>query len=406
MVSFSFLFALRLEYRTLVDELEMPPSKEAPLRIAVIGAGIGGLAFTAMVSREPGAQVRVFEQAKAFARVGAGIQQSPNSVKVLRGIGLEGTLRQKAFRPDASLNRQFDTGETTWERRLGAEVEALYGAPHLYMHRGDLHAALLDSVPDGCIALGHKLEGLEVGASGVKLRFDNGVEAIADVVIGADGVHSVVREKLFGPEAPRFTGRVAYRTTFSAERLDEPLLDGSCKWWGPDRHIVIYYVNPRRDEVYFVTSTPEPDFTQESWSQEGDLETLKVAYAEFHPAVKAVLEACPRVHKWALFDRDPMARWHEGPIALLGDACHPMTPYMAQGAAQAIEDAAVLSRCLLKVDRAGVSDALLAYERTRLPRTSRIQRISRLNDMAAIKAEIAAVYGYDAWTAPLVKIGS
>jgi len=376
---------------------------KAPLRVAVVGAGIGGLALAAMLARQTNVEVRVFEQARRFSRVGAGIQQTPNSVKVLREIGLEGTLREKAFRPDVSLNRQFDTGEMTWERRLGAEVEARYGAPHLYMHRGDLHEALLAAVPDSCIALGHKLAGLDVERNGVALGFENGATARADVVIGADGVHSLVRELLFGPEAPRFTGRVAYRTTFPAERLGGAQIDGSCKWWGPDRHIVIYYVNPRRDEVYFVTSTPEPDFAVESWSQEGDLSVLKAAYAEFHPIVRAVLDACPRVHKWALFERDPMPWWHEGPVALLGDACHPMTPYMAQGAAQAIEDAAVLSRCLHGAEREAVSEALARYESTRKPRTSRIARISSLNDMHKIKAEIAGVYGYDAWTAPLAE---
>src|SRR5690606_1211644 len=140
-------------------------------------------------------------------------------------------------------------------------------------------------------------------------------------------------DRLVGAERPRFTGRVAYRTTFPASLLDGLEIDGSTKWMAADRHIVIYYINPREDEIYFVTSTPEPDFSVESWSSKGDMDELRNDYRTFHPHVRAVLDACPQAHKWALVDRDPLPTWTEGRIALLGDACHPMTPYMAQGAA-------------------------------------------------------------------------
>ena len=372
------------------------------LSIAIVGAGIGGLTAAATL-RRVGHDVRIYEQAHAFARVGAGIQQGPNSVKVLRKLGLEPRLRQMAFRPDAALNRQWDTGEMTWERRLGDEVERKYGAPYFYMHRGDLHAALADLVPAAIVHRNRKLTGLHETKNGVALAFADGSRTNADLVVGADGVHSVVREALLGAEKPRFTGRVAYRTTYPASRLDGTAIDDCAKWWGPDRHIVIYYVNPRRDEIYFVTSTPEPDFEVESWSAKGDLGELRAAYRGFHPKVQAVLAACPEVHKWALFEREPLPRWSAERITLLGDACHPMTPYMAQGAATAIEDAAVLSRCLDGVGRDGVGAALHRYEESRKNRTARIQLISRLNDMEKIKAEIESVYSYDAWSAPLAE---
>ena len=220
-------------------------------------------------------------------------------------------------------------------------------------------------------------------------------------MIGADGVHSVVREALFGREAPHFTGRVAYRTTFPASRLNGLAIDDAAKWWGPDRHIVIYYLNPRRDEVYFVTSTPEPDFSVESWSAKGDLQVLRAAYADFHPTVRGVLDACADVHKWAIVVREPLPRWSDGTVTLLGDACHPMTPYMAQGAATAIEDAAVLSRCLDGVEVDGIADAFRRYEETRKDRTARIQTVSRSNNMGRIRDTIDQVYSYDAWQAPL-----
>ena len=239
---------------------------------------------------------------------------------------------------------------------------------------------------------------------GVTLRFADGSRAAADLAIGADGVHSVVREVLLGAEKPIFTGRVAYRTTYPASLLKGAEIDDCAKWWGPDRHIVIYYVNPRRDELYFVTSTPEPDFDVESWSAKGDLDVLREAYKDFHPKVRAVLDVCPDVHKWALFEREPLPRWSAERVTLLGDACHPMTPYMAQGAATAIEDGAVLARCLDGVARDGIAAALQRYEESRKARTARIQLISRQNDMEKIKATIDSVYSYDAWSAPLADL--
>ncbi len=167
---------------------------------------------------------------------------------------------------------------------------------------------------------------------------------------------------------------------------------------------MIDYINERRDELYFVTSTPEPDFAVESWSATGDLGVLRDAYRTFHPTVRAVLEACPEVHRWAIVVREPLPRWCAGNVVLLGDACHPMTPYMAQGAGTSIEDAAVLSRCLQDVGPDGVADAFRRFEATRKPRTSRIQAVSGTNDMKQIRSEIDAVYGYDAWQVPLAEV--
>ncbi len=368
--------------------------------VAIVGAGIGGLAAAACL-RRVGIDVRIYEQAQRFARIGAGIQQSPNAMKVLRVLGLEQRLRDHGFQASASLNRAHDSGTLLWERPMGSRSEARYGAPYLLLHRGDLHAALASVVPDEIISRGRRLVGLEQHGGSVRLAFADGSHAAADAVIGADGVHSVVRETLFGRQAPQFTGRVAYRTTFPARLLGGVQIDDAAKWWGPDRHIVIYYINPRRDEVYFVTSTPEPDFSVESWSAKGDLQVLRAAYAGFHPTVRGVLDACPDVHKWAIVVREPLPRWSDGNVTLLGDACHPMTPYMAQGAATAIEDAAVLSRCLEGVDADGLAAAFRRYEETRKDRTARIQTVSRSNDMGRIRDTIDQVYSYDAWQAPL-----
>ncbi len=369
--------------------------------IAIIGAGIGGLTAAACL-RRVGIDVRIYEQARGFTRLGAGIQQAPNAVRVLYELGLQARLLAHAFQPESNDSRDYDTGALTNSLPLGQTVRERHRVPYCLMHRGDLHAMLAELVPGDLVRLNHKLTGLDADPSGtVRMTFANGESAEADAVIGADGVHSVVRELMLGKEQPRYTGRVAYRTVFPTALLNGLDPYPCVKWWGPDRHIVSYFVNPRRDELYFVTSTPEPEFSVESWSSKGDLDTLRAAYDMFHPQVRAILAACPDVHKWALVERDPLPGWVEGNVALLGDACHPMTPYMAQGAATSIEDAAILSRCLDGVDRDGVHDALRRYEAARKPRTSRIQQTSARNTWLREPHDADWVYAYDAWTAPL-----
>jgi salicylate hydroxylase/6-hydroxynicotinate 3-monooxygenase len=370
------------------------------LRIAIVGAGMGGLA-TAAALRRVSIDVTVYEQATQFARIGAGIQIGCNAMKVLRELGLEGRLRAQSFYPRSWNNRDWRTGEIKFDMIFGESAEQKFGAPYLLAHRGDLHAALASAVPAECVKLGHKLVGLDEVGEGVRLSFANGATALADAVIGADGVHSLVRELLFGTSPVNFTGRIAYRTTYPAALLGGEKIDDCTKWWGKDRHIVIYYVKPDRSEVYFVTSQPEPEFRIESWSAKGDVRELRAAFEGFDRQVENVLAACPDVHKWAIVDRDALARWAERNVTLLGDACHPMTPYMAQGAAMAIEDAAVLSRCLEGVECDGVANAFRRFEASRRDRTTRVQETSRTNTWLKQKTDADWVYAYDAWTAPL-----
>jgi 6-hydroxynicotinate 3-monooxygenase len=370
------------------------------LRIAIVGAGMGGLAAAAALRRLR-IEVTVYEQAAQFARIGAGIQIGCNAVKVLRRLGLEQRLRAQSFYPRSWNNRDWRTGEVKFDMIFGESAERKFGAPYLLAHRGDLHAALASALPGECVKLGHKLVGLDESGDGVRLTFANGSSAVADAVIGADGVHSTVREILFGASEVNFTGRIAYRTTYPAALLDGEKIDDCTKWWGEDRHIVIYYVKPDRSEVYFVTSQPEPGFRIESWSAKGDVRELRAAFAGFDRQVMNVLAACPDVHKWAIVDRDALVRWADRNVTLLGDACHPMTPYMAQGAAMAIEDAAVLSRCLEGVKPDGVANAFRRFEATRRDRTARVQQTSRTNTWLKEKTDTDWVYAYDAWTVPL-----
>jgi salicylate hydroxylase/6-hydroxynicotinate 3-monooxygenase len=310
-------------------------------------------------------------------------------------------LRGQSFYPRSWNNRDWRTGEVKFDMIFGQTAEQKFGAPYLLAHRGDLHAALAGAVPKECIKLGHKLVGLDETDGGVRLAFANGASAVADAVVGADGVHSVVRDILFGTSPVNFTGRIAYRTTYPAALLQGQKIDDCTKWWGEDRHIVIYYVKPDRSEIYLVTSQPEPEFRTESWSAKGDVKELRAAFKGFDGQVETVLAACPDVHKWAIVDRNSLARWADGNVTLLGDACHPMTPYMAQGAAMAIEDAAVLSRCLEAVERDGVANAFRRFEASRKDRTERVQQTSRANIWLKEKTDADWVYAYDAWTTPL-----
>jgi salicylate hydroxylase/6-hydroxynicotinate 3-monooxygenase len=367
--------------------------------VAIIGAGIAGLTAAATL-RRIGLEADIYEQAQAFAWVGAGVQLNPNAMKVLRGLGLEQRIRSVGFAPEVGYNREWDSGAVTYLHPMGAEIEHRFGAPDISLHRAELHAALISINAPDIIHFDKKLVGLDRAGSRLRLTFADGSQSEADAAIGADGVHSTVLDILFGAGKPRFTGQVAYRATYRSALLPTEV-DDRVKWWGPDRHIVSYKTNPRRDELYFIASTPEPGFKLESWSARGDLGELRAAFTGFHPNARVILDACPEVRKWALVERDPLARWSEDRIVLIGDACHPMLPYMAQGASQSMEDAVVLARCLEGLDLDGFPGAFRRFEQNRKARTSRIQLGARQNTWMRTAPDMTWLYGYDAWTEPL-----
>jgi salicylate hydroxylase/6-hydroxynicotinate 3-monooxygenase len=352
--------------------------------------------------RQAGFHVEVYEQAQQFTRIGAGIQMLPNSSAVLRGLGVLERLQRTSFMPYSHLNREWDTGEIIRELPM---PPARFGAPFLCMHRADLHEALASSVPDEVIHLNKRLVGLDQRGDRVELNFEDGTRALVDSVIGADGVHSRVREEIVGPDKPIHKGRIAYRSVFDSSRLKGRDIGPSrTKWWGSDRHIVMYYTAADRSQLYFVTSVPEPSdwVTQESWSAKGDVDELRDAYTGFHEEVQMVLGACPECHKWAILEREPLSHWSSDRVVLLGDACHPMTPYMAQGGATSIEDAAVLARCVAGVNGEDLTGAFRTYEEHRKPRTSKIQAISSANTwMHGGDDDTSWLYGYNAWEVPL-----
>lgn len=365
--------------------------------VAIIGAGLGGLAAAAALRRF-GYRPVVYEQATAFARVGAGINVSPNATKVLRGLGVEDALLETCHTPEAWVNRRFNTGDLISQIPLGQRAESTYGAKFLQMHRADLHGALTSVVPGTEVHLGKRLTDLTELDDSVRLCFEDGTEVDADMVVGADGIHSRVRQSLFGDQPLRFTGRVAFRGVIEAAAMRDVQMAPFTKWWGPDRHIVIYHITTAGD-TYYVTSVPDDDWRLESWSARGSVVELQNWFADFHPEVRRVLGQCVETHKWALYDRQPLADWYKGRVVLLGDASHPMTPYLAQGAAMAIEDAVVLARTLAEHD--DFSTAFDVYQQSRWKRTSEVQSQSGANVFGLTESDPSWLYGYDAWHVPL-----
>ncbi len=349
----------------------------APLKIAVIGAGIGGL--TASLSlRRAGFDVEVYEQASELTEVGGGINMGPNAARILYGLGLGERLDREAVRPIGSHQRRWRDGQTLQQAQLNPLCEQLYGAPHLTVHRADLLAVIASGFPAERIHLGHRLVGLRATGDSVEARFDNGARIAVDVVVGADGIHSAVRTALFGEEAPRFAGCVAYRGLVPTERIaDLDLEFGSQSWVGPGAHFVHYFVSRGR-LLNFVGWTEHDTWNREDWTDHATIDRALAAFEGWHPQIRRIIAAAETCFIWALFDRDPLPRWSVGRTTLLGDACHPMYPFMGQGAAQAIEDGATLAACLI----AGAADpaaALRHYERLRLPRVTRLQDMSRAN---------------------------
>jgi salicylate hydroxylase len=345
------------------------------LRVAIIGAGIGGLS-AALSLRAAGLEVEVYEQAAALGEVGAGIQISPNASRLLHRAGLADALARRGVRPVAVHQRRWDDGRTLQRAPLGEAVEAVFGAPYYHFHRADLLAALAQAFPSDRIHLGHRLARFEDAGDRVAASFDNGRTVTADVLVGADGIHSTVRAQLFGPERPHFTGCIAYRGLVPQERLADLSLEVlSNSWWGPGQHFVHYFVAGGRF-VNFVAIIEQDSWTRESWIDRGEIADVLAAFGGWHNQVRRIITGVDETFKWALFDRERMARWSVGRVTLLGDSCHAMLPFMAQGAAQSIEDGAALATCL-KEGEADVAAALQRYEAVRLPRASRLQAMSR-----------------------------
>jgi 6-hydroxynicotinate 3-monooxygenase len=367
-------------------------------RIAVVGAGLGGLTVAGFLQRA-GFAATVYEQAPTFSRIGAGIILSANATKVLRRLGVEQDLIEAGIKAECYVSRAWDSGATQYEIWFDAESERRFGGIYLNVHRGDLHAVLEKAVAPGSIAFDHRLIDLQETGDGVRLLFENGATTKADLVIGADGIRSKVRDVLLGPELPRFVGMVAHRAIFPAQRLDGFKIPDCTKWWGHDRHILAYFMTHRRDEVYVIGVVPAASWDSDATSLPSRRENLVEAFGDFHGDLLRVLDAVDDVSVWPIYDRERNDRWSGGRLVLLGDACHPVPPFMAAGGAMAVEDAAILSRCLATFDDPAA--AFRCYEVTRIPRVGDVQRISLENSWMRGPTETDWFYCYDPCVAAL-----
>ncbi|MEU3794540.1 FAD-dependent monooxygenase [Streptomyces fructofermentans] len=344
------------------------------LRVAVVGGGIGGLTLAAAL-RTLGVSCLIFEQAREFATTGAGVQLAPNAVRPLHRLGLSDALGEHAVRIDAIEFRNREGGGIA-RTELGSECEELFGAPYYAVHRGQLHRALYDLVGPDDLRTGRRLVRTEESADRVRLTFQDGSVHEADAVVGSDGIHSVVRDTL-RRDSPVFSGLSAFRGLVPVDRLPptarRPLVR---LWLGAGGHFVAYPVAAGR-LLSFTAVSALGAGTGESWSARADPAVVRAAFEGWDEAVGDILRGAREVGRWALHDREPLATWSTGRLTLLGDAAHPMLPFMAQGANQAVEDAMDLAACLADAGPDSVRAALRRYESLRVPRTTAIQSGSR-----------------------------
>lgn len=349
------------------------------MRQAVIaGGGIAGAAAALALARD-GWRVTLCEAAPGFGEVGAGLQVSPNAARVLRWLGVLDAVAARAFRPRAAVLRDGRSGAAVYRAELGQAAEARWGAPYLHVHRADLLAALIEAVKAAGVELrtGTAVAAYRRRPEGPAAKLGSEETLAGDLVIGADGIRSALRAQLNGPEEPAFAGQVAWRGTIPAERLPAGLVPPDATIWaGPGRHLVTYYLRGG-ELVNFVAVEESAEWTAEGWSAPGDPERLRRGFAGWHPGVTAVLDHVGATFLWGLFTRRAQVRWVDGPVALIGDAAHPMLPFMAQGAAMALEDVAVLVGALRT--EGDVAKAALAFEDRRWDRVTRVQERSEAN---------------------------
>jgi salicylate hydroxylase len=346
-----------------------------PLKVAVVGAGLGGLTAAASLLQR-GFDVTVYEQAAELGEIGAGVQLSPNAMKVMRALGIEREVLAVSYEPERHVIRSWRSGRVLAATKLKGALREAYGAGYYGFHRADLHKVLQRTVPARHVRLGMKCTSLSQRERGVMLAFEDGSTAGYDVVIGADGVHSAVRAALLGPESPRFTGNICWRGLVPASAMAPGEISPDMTvWFGPGASFIYYYVRGGQ-LVNWVAMCEANEWRAESWKYEGDANELIERYKDWHPTVRTLIAKSDRYLKWALLDRDPLPRWTQGTITLLGDAAHPMLPYLAQGACMAIEDGYAVAASLSR-NPGDVQAALQEYDAARRQRTARVQLLAR-----------------------------
>lgn len=374
------------------------------ISVAVIGAGVAGLTTAAALARA-GIECQVYDQVSELREIGAGIQVAPNATRLLRrldGIRLE----DRAVTPLAIEMRQWRDNDLLGRTVLGQECLDRFDAPYYTFHRADLHRLLFDLLPREALVLGRRCVGVDEIPGAGRVRFADGGTVTADLVVGADGIRSVARA-YFAADRPRFSGQAMYRGLVPAARVPHLVAEPKVRaWLGQDRHLVSYPV-AAGEFVNVAATAPADGWRTESWTEPGSMTDLLAGYEGWHDDPRTLLSAAGTVTRWALHDRDPIDTWCGDRVALAGDAAHPMLPFAAQGANQAVEDAFVLAACLAETEKDGIPAALSRYESLRKPRTAEVQHLSRANQRLFHQADedrraddnllaLTALFGYDA----------
>ncbi len=340
--------------------------------VAIVGGGIGGL-FAANALVAQGLRVSLHEQASALGEIGAGVFVTPNAVRHLKRVGLEPAVERWGARvgPGSCYLRHDGTPIAPVQVTDAAGWNACFG-----MHRADFVDFLAANLPAGIVHTGHRAIGFEQNEDLARVTFANGSTAEADVVVGADGIHSEMRPHVFPPSKPVFHGTVSYRGLVARERLPNWPMDIWQMWAGPSKHFLVFPVR-HRAMITYVGFVPADDEMKESWSAPGDPDVLRREFEGWDPRITDVLKQVDKTFRWGLYDREPLPTWSKGRLTLLGDAAHPMLPHLGQGANQSIEVGMALATILAQVDRSAVPAALAAYERLRRERVAEVQRGAR-----------------------------
>ena len=353
------------------------------LTVAIIGAGMGGLC-AAVSLRQRGFDVHVYERSPQLGEYGAGLQLGPNCFRVFRALGLEAQLRANAFEPTNMVSIKWDDGSLRYRERMKGVYEKQFGAPYMLAHRGDLHKIFREQLPQECISASRHCTGAEMRGDTAVATFADGSQIEADVIIGADGIRSAIRQQLFGADQPRFTEQMAWRAIVpidcvprafgpnNSTRLERGEYFG---WLGPNGHVICYPIG-NGDQLNIFGGHVSLDWVEESWTAPSSKEEFIAAHAGWNEALIEIFSHVGDVFKWGIFDRDPRPEWRSGRIVLLGDAAHPTMPTLAQGANMAIEDGYVIGACLER-HRDDPETGLREFVATRQPRTARVTLQSR-----------------------------
>lgn len=348
------------------------------MNVVIAGAGIGGLTAALCLSKA-GHNVRVLESAPVFLDIGAGIQCGANALRVMQHLDVLDALIKVGVTPERVEFRDYQTGSPLHTMELGQSYQDSYGAPYLHLHRSDLHSVLLsaflDRQPNG-LRLDSTVTSYDEGADSIRIELGNAQSLTADLLIAADGINSVIRKQLLGNTPASFTGNVAWRGVVPVERLPKDWMDTVVSnFVGPNKHMVLYYLRQKR-LANFVGVVENKVWTESSWSAKAPWQELSNDFKGWHPMVTSIIDAVDKdsCYRWALHNHQPFANWSSSRVTLLGDAAHSTLPFLASGAAMAIEDARILQR---SIDQAStLADGLQLYQRNRFERTAKIQSTS------------------------------